>query len=198
PLSPRARRIRCREPSRRWSSSKRMPSDSRTATDGGTPCSTMTLHPIGSHQPPQRTNPRKRTTPSAESRVITWQRQRIIFSRTTGKDEFDRHSRKQFAMNDLLDFVLEAHGGLKRWSRVESVTVAASITGEIWQTKSKPDYLKNVTFNAETKRERVTMEFPGQAKRSVFEPNRVEMQRLDGSVIATRDDPESSFRGQEQ
>ena len=41
-------------------------------------------------------------------------------------------------MNDLLNFVLEAHGGLKRWSRVESVTVTASITGEIWQTKSKP------------------------------------------------------------
>jgi hypothetical protein len=98
-------------------------------------------------------------------------------------------------MSDLLNFVLEAHGGLKRWSRVESVTVTASITGEIWQTKSKPDYLKNVIFNAETKMERVTMEFPGQAKRTVFEPNRVEMQRLDGSVIAIRDDPEASFEG---
>src|SRR5262249_42584419 len=101
-------------------------------------------------------------------------------------------------MNDLLNLAVEAHGGLKRWSRVESVTVAASITGDIWQTKSKPDYLKNVTFNAETKRERVTMEFPGQEKRTVFEPNRVELQRLDGSVLATRDDPEASFQGQEQ
>jgi hypothetical protein len=101
-------------------------------------------------------------------------------------------------MNDLLNFVVEAHGGLKRWSRVESVTVAASITGEIWQTKGKPDYLKNVIFNAGTKRERVMMEFPGQAKRSVFEPNRVEMQRRDGTVVAARDDPEASFQGQEQ
>jgi hypothetical protein len=42
-------------------------------------------------------------------------------------------------MNDLLNLALEAHGGLKRWSRVEAVTVAASITGEIWQIKSKPD-----------------------------------------------------------
>jgi hypothetical protein len=101
-------------------------------------------------------------------------------------------------MDDLLDFVVEAHGGLKRWTRVESVAVAASITGEIWQTKSKPDYLKNVIFDAETKRERVTMEFPGQDKRSVFEPNRVEMQRRDGTVVATRDGPEASFQGQEQ
>ena len=42
------------------------------------------------------------------------------------------------------------------------------------------------------------MDFPGQDKRSVFEPNRVEMQRRDGTVVATRDDPEASFRGQEQ
>jgi len=33
-------------------------------------------------------------------------------------------------MNDLLNFALEAHGGLKRWSRVEAVTVAASAIGE--------------------------------------------------------------------
>jgi hypothetical protein len=42
------------------------------------------------------------------------------------------------------------------------------------------------------------MDFPGQDKRSVFEPNRVEMQRRDGTVVATRDDPEASFQGQEQ
>ena len=79
-------------------------------------------------------------------------------------------------MNDLLKLAVEAHGGLKRWSRVEAVTAAASITGEIWRVKSKPDYLKNVIFKIETKRERVTMHFPGQDKRSVFEPNRVEME----------------------
>jgi hypothetical protein len=101
-------------------------------------------------------------------------------------------------MNDLLNLAIEAHGGLKRWRRVEAVTVTASITGEIWQTKSKPDYLKNVIFNAETTRERVTMDFPGQDKRPVFEPNRVEMQRRDGTVVATRDDPEASLQGQEQ
>jgi hypothetical protein len=78
---------------------------------------------------------------------------------------------------------------------VEAVTVAASITGEIWQTKSKPDYLKNVIFNAETKRERVTMDFPGQDKRSVFEPNRVEIERRDGTVPQPATIPKRHFRG---
>lgn len=101
-------------------------------------------------------------------------------------------------MNDLLTFAVEAHGGLKRWSGVKAVTVAASVTGETWKVKSKPDVLKNVIFEVETKRERVTMEFPGQDKRSVFEPNHVEMQRRDGAIVATRDDPEASFQGQDE
>lgn len=101
-------------------------------------------------------------------------------------------------MNDLLNLALEAHGGLKRWSQVACVMAAASITGELWGSRNKPDYLKNVVFKVETKKERVTMDFPGQDKRSVFEPNRVEMQRRDGTVVASRDDPEASFQGHEQ
>ena len=101
-------------------------------------------------------------------------------------------------MNDLLDLAVEAHGGLNRWSKVETVTVAASVTGEIWKVRNKPDYLKNVIFEVETKRERVSGDFPGQDKRSLFEPKRVEIQRRDGTIIASRNNPEASFRGQEQ
>jgi hypothetical protein len=31
-------------------------------------------------------------------------------------------------MNELLDLVLEAHGGLKRWNKVQSVKMEGSIT----------------------------------------------------------------------
>ena len=51
-------------------------------------------------------------------------------------------------MNDLLNLAVEAHRGLKRWSRVEAVAVAASITGEIWRVKSKPVCLIK-TFRAQ-------------------------------------------------
>ena len=39
-------------------------------------------------------------------------------------------------------------------------------------------------------------EFPGQEKRSIFEPNRVVVEKLDGTVVEARDDPEKSFEGQ--
>ena len=101
-------------------------------------------------------------------------------------------------MSDLLDLAVDAHGGLNRWSKVETVTVAASVTGEIWKARNKLDYLKNVIFEVETKRERVIGDFPGQDKRSLFEPKRVEIRRRDGTIIASRDNPEASFRGQDQ
>ena len=100
-------------------------------------------------------------------------------------------------MNNLLDSAVAAHGGLERWSQVNSITVDASITGAIWNVKNQGDALKDVRFEVDTKRELLTMDFVGQDKRSVFEPHRVEIQRSDGELIEARNDPEKSFDGHE-
>jgi hypothetical protein len=99
-------------------------------------------------------------------------------------------------MNDLLNFAVAAHGGLERWSRVEAMTLAASVTGDLWRDRNKVGYLDHVSLRVETTRERVTMDFPGRDKRSVFEANCVEIQRRDGTTVARRDNPEASFAGQ--
>jgi hypothetical protein len=80
-------------------------------------------------------------------------------------------------MNDLLDSAVAAHGGLDRWNQVKSITVDASITGALWALKSKDGALKDVRFEVDTTRERLTMDFAGHDKRSVFEPRRVVLQR---------------------
>ena len=100
-------------------------------------------------------------------------------------------------MNDLLSLAIKAHGGLDRWNTVTSVEAAASITGAIWYLKGKPDVLKNVIATAETRAERVTMTFVGQDKRSTFEPDRVVIEKADGTLIEARDNPEASFDGQD-
>jgi hypothetical protein len=100
-------------------------------------------------------------------------------------------------MNDLLSLAIKAHGGLDRWNTVTSVEITASITGAIWHVKSKPDVLKSVVMTADTRSERLTTVFPGQDKRSSFEPNRVVIERADGTPVQARDDPEASFAGQE-
>jgi hypothetical protein len=67
-------------------------------------------------------------------------------------------------MTKLLNLALQAHGGLDRCNKVKAIKVAASITGAIWYVKSKGDFLKNVVLTAETRNERVTVDFPGQDK----------------------------------
>src|SRR5262245_8024581 len=41
-------------------------------------------------------------------------------------------------MNDLLDFVLDAHGGLKRWSAVSTLTAKLAAGGPFWGTAGIP------------------------------------------------------------
>jgi hypothetical protein len=98
-------------------------------------------------------------------------------------------------MNDLLESAVAAHGGLDRWNQITTITADASITGALWHVKGKGDALKDVRFEADTKRQLLTMDYVGQDKRSVFEPSRVVTQRRDGAVFDTRDDPERSFDG---
>ena len=98
-------------------------------------------------------------------------------------------------MNDLLRRAVDEHGGLKRWNEIKSVTVAASLTGAIWFVKSQGDYLKNVVMTVDTRKEKMTTEFPGQDKRFVFEPQRLLMEKRDGTLLKERSDPEKYFEG---
>ncbi len=76
-------------------------------------------------------------------------------------------------MTELLDLAVKAHGGLERWNKIKAIKVTASITGAIWYVKGKPDVFKNVVLTAQTREERLTVDFPGQNKQARFEPNRI-------------------------
>ena len=97
--------------------------------------------------------------------------------------------------NDLLDSAVAAHGGMDKWNQVKSISVDASITGAVWSVKNQGDALKDVRFEVDTTRERLTMDFVGQDRQSVFEPDRVEIRHSDGGLIDARDEPEKAFEG---
>lgn len=96
-------------------------------------------------------------------------------------------------MNDLLKIVVEAHGGLDRWNQLKSVNVQASITGGIWYVKGRPDVLKDVVIDARLHTEKLTMSFPGQSKKTVFEPKLITV-NLDEKAT-DYPNPESEFEG---
>jgi hypothetical protein len=101
-------------------------------------------------------------------------------------------------MNELLKLAVSAHGGPDRWNKVRAIKVVASITGGIWYVKGKGDFLKSVVLTADTRKERLTVDFPGQDKRGVFEPNRIVIEKADGTLIEARDNPIKSFEGQQR
>jgi hypothetical protein len=101
-------------------------------------------------------------------------------------------------MTELLNLAVKAHGGLERWNKVKAIKVVASITGAIWYVKGKGDFLKNVILTAETRKEHLTVDFLGQDKRAIFQPNRIVIETVDGTLIEARDDPEKSFAGQQR
>jgi len=101
-------------------------------------------------------------------------------------------------MSELLDYAVQAHGGLDRWREIHWMRVAASITGAIWFVKSQGDVLKDVVLTIDTRAERLVVDFPGQDRRAIFEPRRIVIQRADGTPVTARDDPEQSFAGQQR
>ncbi|WP_257236912.1 hypothetical protein, partial [Nostoc sp. 'Peltigera malacea cyanobiont' DB3992] len=46
--------------------------------------------------------------------------------------------------------------------------------------------------------EQLIMDFPGQDKRSIFEPTRIVIEKTDGTLIDARNDPEKSFEGHQR
>ncbi len=100
-------------------------------------------------------------------------------------------------MNDLLQFAVDAHGGLDRWNALQSLRTEVSITGAIWQVKSKPDVFADVTLALELNAQRITSEpVSGAGKRSVLDGHQLTLETTDGELLQTRADPEASYVGQ--
>jgi len=98
-------------------------------------------------------------------------------------------------MTDLLDFVVEAHGGLKRWDEVETVSAHLIQGGVTWEMVGQKGILDDVFVTASLHEERVSHYPFGAAGRSVFTPERVVIEDDDGTVVEALDQPRASFAG---
>lgn len=100
-------------------------------------------------------------------------------------------------MNDLLSLALEAHGGLRRWDAFSKLRAEVSVDGAIWHLKQQAGLLTDKIFEIDTHAERLSITPFGAAnRRSMFVPDRLTLESLEGDVVESRDDPERSFEGQ--
>jgi len=99
-------------------------------------------------------------------------------------------------MNALLKLALEAHGGLARWQRHATMLADLSVSGAIWQYKQNPGLLDRTTVEAGVHAEHVILRpFSAPDKHTVFEPGSLTLMDDRGTVVASRDNPRTSFDG---
>jgi hypothetical protein len=99
-------------------------------------------------------------------------------------------------MNDLLKFVLDAHGGPERWSRVSTLTAKLAVGGPFWGQQGFPDAFLDETLTIETRRRHAVFTpwtALGQSLTFDTDPEWVVLQTADGQTIDSRTNPRSSY-----
>jgi hypothetical protein len=98
-------------------------------------------------------------------------------------------------MSELRDLVLKAHG-VARWARVKTIDADLSITGLLWVRKGWSDVLKRVHVTAEAGSQRLSYApFTADGLRSVYSPDQVAVETLDGKAVKSRINPRTAFDG---
>jgi hypothetical protein len=98
--------------------------------------------------------------------------------------------------SDLLETVLEAHGGLERWNQLDSVSARLIQGGVFWALKGQAGVLDDVVVTASLHEERASHRPFGMLDRhSVFTPEHVAIENEDGTVLEALDQPRASFAG---
>jgi hypothetical protein len=99
-------------------------------------------------------------------------------------------------MSELRDHVIDAYGGLERWSKVRAIDGDMSITGALWARKGWPDALRNVHVTAHARDQWISYQpFISKGMRSACTPDRTAIETVDGKPIKDRKNPRASFDG---
>ncbi|MEU8588985.1 hypothetical protein AB0C59_18580 [Streptomyces sp. NPDC048664] len=99
-------------------------------------------------------------------------------------------------MNELLAEVIEAHGGMRRWRELDQVRATVVSGGDLFAVKGLPQDPAPREMTVRLHEEHASVRPFGAAdQRTDFTPGRVRIEKLDGRVVAEREDPRSSFAG---
>ncbi|HTU44811.1 MAG TPA: hypothetical protein VMF91_07105 [Bryobacteraceae bacterium] len=99
-------------------------------------------------------------------------------------------------MNELLNRIIEAHGGLDRWNQFQRVEATVVSGGGLFRIKGVPQDSTPRRMTVWLHEERASV-FPFGApdQRTMFTPERTAIEKLDGTIVAERVVPRDSFAG---
>jgi hypothetical protein len=95
---------------------------------------------------------------------------------------------------ELLDLVLEAHGGHEQWSRATTVHARLHMVGPIWTALGQEKTFAGVDVAVEVREQRTVFTgFTGPGMRGVYTPDRVFIEDEGGAVLRERSAPRESY-----
>lgn len=98
-------------------------------------------------------------------------------------------------MTELVDEVLEAHGGLDTWRAIETITATGRFGGFL-SSRFPGNKMAHVDVSIETSRQHAVFTgFPGREQTMVFDRGDVRLESNDGRVQAARPDARRAFTG---
>jgi hypothetical protein len=99
-------------------------------------------------------------------------------------------------MADLLNAVLDAHGGLRHWRTFNRVKATIVTGGGLWAIKGQPQDRLPRRMTVALDHEWASLRpFGADDQQTAFTPERVAIEKLDGSVVSERINPRESFEG---
>ena len=99
-------------------------------------------------------------------------------------------------MNQLLSRILDAHGGMDRWRDLEKVEATIVAGGGFYPLKGMINDTTPRRLTAWLHQERASvLPFGAADQRTMFTPERIAIEKLDGTALAERYAPKDSFAG---
>lgn len=99
-------------------------------------------------------------------------------------------------MTALLDKVIDAHGGMNRWKRYAKVEASIVSGGGLFALKGLPQDSQPRRMTVWLHEQRASVQpFGAPDQRTMFTPNRIAIEKLDGALVTERHSPRDSFAG---
>jgi hypothetical protein len=102
-------------------------------------------------------------------------------------------------MTNLLDFVLDAHGGIENWKSVVGVDLRLTLGGLLFEIKQHPDGLRTALVKVDARRPRTLISpFPKKGKRGIYQDGKVWIQTDAGGMVEQLPTPRTAYEGHER
>jgi hypothetical protein len=100
------------------------------------------------------------------------------------------------SMTDLLEKILDAHGGLSNWRRVNTIDFRLTLRGRALEVKGQPNGLRDALVKIDVRHPRTLIaSYPTLGRRGVFDGNHVRIETGAGEQIVALEEPRKSFAG---